>query len=60
MAYLCQPRMPFDADLVRPRPGSAPPRTNHGQMIKKPDRLLGDQASDLVAGAGFEPATSGL
>ena len=37
--------------------------TNHQRMIKKPDRHLGDQASDLhflVAGAGFEPATSGL
>jgi hypothetical protein len=32
-------------------------------MIKRPDRRLGNQASDLrllVAGAGFEPATSGL
>ena len=31
--------------------------------IKRPDRHPGDQASDLhllVAGAGFEPATSGL
>jgi hypothetical protein len=39
------------------------PRTNRGQTIKRPDRLSGDQASDLhflVAGAGFEPATSGL
>jgi hypothetical protein len=37
--------------------------TNRQQMIKRPDRRLSDQASDLhflVAGAGFEPATSGL
>src|SRR5215470_8719031 len=36
-------------------------RTNRGQTIKRPDRLSGDQAPDLhflVAGAGFEPATS--
>jgi len=40
------------------RPANEPPT-----MIKKPDRLSGDQAPDLhflVAGAGFEPATSGL
>jgi len=32
-------------------------------MIKRPDRHASDQPSDLhflVAGAGFEPATSGL
>jgi hypothetical protein len=32
-------------------------------MFKRPDRRPGDQASDLpllVAGAGFEPATSEL
>jgi hypothetical protein len=42
-------------------PGPVPP-TNRQRMIKRPDRLPGDQASDLnllVAGAGFEPATLG-
>ena len=42
--------------------GQIPP-TNRQRMIKRPDRRPGDQASDLhllVAGAGFEPATSGL
>jgi uncharacterized membrane protein HdeD (DUF308 family) len=37
--------------------------TSRGQTIKRPDRRPGDQASDLdllVAGAGHEPATSGL
>jgi hypothetical protein len=57
-----------DADLCRCRPEHvAPegpiPRTSRGQTIKRPDRRCGNRASDLhflVAGAGFEPATSGL
>ena len=42
--------------------GPVPP-TSGQRMIKRPDRRPGDQAPDLhflVAGAGFEPATSGL
>jgi hypothetical protein len=56
------------ADACRSRAGCAMltgqiPPTNRQRMIKRPDRRPGDQASDLhllVAGAGFEPATSGL
>ena len=39
------------------------PRSDDGQMIKGLVSVFGDQALDLhflVAGAGFEPATSGL
>ena len=39
------------------------PPTNRQRTIKRPDRRCGNRASDLhflVAGAGFEPATSGL
>jgi hypothetical protein len=57
-----------DADACQSRTGRAMltgqiPPTNRQRTIKKPDRRPGDQAPDLhllVAGAGFEPATSGL
>src|SRR5512140_1763370 len=49
--------------LTRWRSPRPVPPTNRQRMIKRPDRLPGDQAPDLhllVAGARFEPATSGL
>ena len=56
-ADVCQSRA--ESAAIR---GPIPP-TNRQRMIKRPDRRSGDQAPDLhflVAGAGFEPATSGL
>src|SRR5215471_14623124 len=57
-----------DANACRSRAGRAVlrgeiPRTSRGQTIKRARPPLGNQAPDLhllVAGAGFEPATSGL
>ncbi len=65
MARRCQPKMPFAAGLVRSRPGRAP--RSRGRTADKrsrgPDRLPAIRpltCTYLVAGAGFEPATSGL
>jgi hypothetical protein len=63
-----RPAHDHDADLNRSSALSATlrgqiPRTNRLQTIKSPTAILCDRASDLhflVAGAGFEPATSGL
>jgi len=53
----------YPVDMARSAPCRAIPRSSHGQMIKGSSAEALEPSSDLhilVAGAGFEPATSGL